>query len=292
MIIFDRVKRHRFRRGTIISVAIVLGFCSLSGIFAFAILMGSGRLPNFLKHRAQVSISSQPGLAPRPQEGTRPAETGSEIGSIVPDQVASPAPVIQSAPIIPAMRVEQIPNQTEMSLFPKTSGSNQASFSQVPLPIARPNRRVIEQMRKTAKSEMLNKTNKNINEIDKRDSPLNQAKDTNRHVKTIVHESETSEIDARKIAALELERSYVNAGIAISTHVSGLNGTVLNIEYPQFNDALVQKILSVHSFAATLGKVGFTQIIFKAAQDKIWAFPLQPPSQAGTALQEPASANK
>jgi hypothetical protein len=125
-----------------------------------------------------------------------------------------------------------------------------------------------------------------------RDDPTYQAEAAKRQPNTIGHELKTSEFEARKIAATELEKSYSNAGITILTHVSGINGTVLNLQYPQFSDALVQKLMSLHSFAATLSKVGFTKIIFTANQNKTWAFPLQPTSQSDTALQEPASTNK
>lgn len=131
------------------------------------------------------------------------------------------------------------------------------------MPVARPNKNIIEKMRKSA-----------------------------RKSDATIRESTVSEADARKLAAVDLERAYVNAGIAISTRVSGLNGTVLNIEYPRFDDALVQKIMHVPSFAATLEKVGFTKIIFKTDQNKMWEFQLQPPSQSDSASQEPRSTNK
>jgi hypothetical protein len=68
-------------------------------------------------------------------------------------------------------------------------------------------------------------------------------------------EPATSELDARRTLALDLERSYISSGVTdISTRVSGLNGTILNIEYRNLNDALVQKIMGVNSFAALLQK--------------------------------------
>jgi hypothetical protein len=70
-----------------------------------------------------------------------------------------------------------------------------------------------------------------------------------------------------------LEQDYADANVAITTRVSGLNGTVLNLHYPQFNDVTVQKIMGLNSFTTALAQVGFKKNT--ANQTKMWSFPLQ-----------------
>jgi hypothetical protein len=149
--------------------------------------------------------------------------------------------------------------------WPPVKGSNQTSVLYVPLPIARPDL--------TQNGEM-----------ETRDRSVDQTGDIKRQSKT-TPKSIKSQIDARKAAAAELEKDYADADVAISTRVSGLNGTALNLDYPQFNDATVQKIMGVSSFTTALAQVGFKTIIFKGNQNKTWSFPLPPPPPSTTATQ-------
>lgn len=77
-------------------------------------------------------------------------------------------------------------------------------------------------------------------------------------------------MEARKTAAMQLERSYADAGLPITAAVSGEDGTVLDLQYANFNEALVAKMMTVPSFATTVRKLGFTKIVFAAGPDKTW----------------------
>jgi hypothetical protein len=285
--VLDRFnERRRFQRRIIDSLTAVLNICLLSGIAAFVVLTIGGRTSNFESHTAKMSTSSPPASAPRPQKGARSAETKPEIAPTVRDEAASFVP--QDNILTPALPLPQFdPTIAAVPLRPETTAPSQESVANVPIPVARRNRKTIGQAQKSATSNA--PTNKPKNDFAKRDGPAQQTKEAKRQSNAGAHEPKTPDVEDRRITALDLERSYMSAGISISTKLSGLNGTVLNIQYPQFNDEMVQKIMGVKSFTATLGKVGFTKIVFTGAQDQTWAFPLQPPAQANTASQAPAS---
>jgi hypothetical protein len=231
--VLDHIRPRRYWHELVLGICIVSGFV----VLAIAILTGGGRLIEILTRAGQIFIAS-----PLPSSPAAPAQSPSPL-----------SPAIQSAPFMPAMPFE-LPNQSgTYDGWPAASGSNQASVTDVPLPIARPDLRVI---------------------VGKRDRSVDQAADLKRQPKT-TPKSIKSEIDARKAAAAELEQDYADANVAITTRVSGLNGTVLNLHYPQFNDVTVQKIMGLNSFTTALAQVGFKKIIFTANQTKMWSFPLQ-----------------
>ena len=287
---FDR--RRRFWRRVVIAIAAILNICLLSGIAALMILMWGGRSLNFETRARRIPASSASPSAPSQQIEVQSAEAKPEIGLIEPNQaVPSPSqnsaltrlPPMQSVLINPAVPSAKIPEQVATDHEPASEAekTNSTSVANVPMPRARPDRHVIERAgnyAKTAESD-----NKTKNAITNREGRVNQAEAPKPPSNTEQHGPKASGIDARRTLALDLEQSYTSSGVSISTHVSGSNGTVLNIQYSRFDDALVQKILSVKSFAAMLGKVGFTKIIFAGSQDKTWTFPLQPPSQSDKA---------
>jgi hypothetical protein len=249
--VLDQFRPRRYWHG----LTIVLGICIVSG-FVLAILTGGGSLIDILTHEAQIFMSSRLPSSPAAREPTKSSSPTS--------------PAIQSAPFMPAMPFGLSDQSRTSNGWPAAIGSNQASGSDVPLPIARPDPRVI---------------------VGKRDRYVDQTAEIKRQSKT-TPKSIKSEIDARKAAAAELEQDYADANVAITTRVSGLDGTVLNLRYPQFNDVTVKKIMGVNSFTTALAQVGFNKIIFTANENKMWSFPLQLPSPSTTATQGAAPGDR
>jgi hypothetical protein len=256
----------------------------VSGFVVVAILIGGGRLTDVWTHETRNFASWLLPSSPGTPEPTQSAGSKPEIVSTSPAQQAhapSPAsPDIQFVPSMPMMPFELSGQSATYDGWPPVKGSNQTSVADVPLPIARP---VIKRLQKSAKSdELINGTQNG--EVEKQNRSVDQTGDIKRQSKT-TPKSIKSQIDARKAAAAELEKDYADADVAISTRVSGLGGTVLNLNYSQFNDATVKKIMGVSSFTTALAQVGFKTIIFTGDQNKTWSFPLQPPPPSTTATQ-------
>jgi len=265
-------ERRRFWRRIINAVAIGLNICLLAGfVVAISLIMG-GTPFNFETQTAQMPTSSQPSSV-SPQA----AETVPEIAPL--GNMQTLAPLFQTTPLVP--------------IIPETKNSNQASTTNVPRPVARP-RQVIGQTSKTAKPEGSNNTkksdesnNKNKSNLANPHSPNNEAQEAKQQ--SDANEPIPADLNTRKTVAINLERTYSAAGAEILTSVSGSNGTVLNLKYAQFDDALVQKIRGVQSFTTILQEVGFAKVVFTDGHGKTWEFPLQPSSQSNTATQGPTS---
>ncbi len=265
-------------------LAILLG---VSGFVVLAILIGGGRFAGKLSHETQIFISWLLPSPPGAPEPAQPVKSEVEVPSSSPmpqAHVPSPtSPAIQSSPTMSAMPFELSDQSGTFKGWPPENGSNQASVSDVPFPPARPDLRIIGRLRKALKPDELNNGNQN-GKIEQQDRPVDQTGNIQPQSKT-APKSIKSELEKRKAAAAELEKDYADANVAISTHVSGLNGTVLNLHYLQFDDATVKKIMDVNSFTTALAQAGFKTIIFTGDQNKTWSFPLQPPSPSDTATQ-------
>jgi hypothetical protein len=272
----DRFEHRHYGRRIIIATFILLGAVIVPGFVTFAVLTGSGNLFNSVTRGPEISAVTTRTTSPKPKS-----------------KVTGPTqPVIQPAPTFPKTSFGQNPEQNEMNYkrFSKDNPPSPEWLADVPM-VARPHRRDTGKMPEAVKSSNSNQENKNEKSIEKPKALAKQAPDTEHQSKPTALTSATSAIEARKVAAIRLEQSYANAGVDISTHVSGANGTVLELQYLEFDDATVQKIMNVNSFAATLGKIGFTKIIFAGDQNKTWTFPLHPPSRSDIAPQEPGSVN-
>jgi hypothetical protein len=284
--VLDRFdERRHLRRRIFDSLAIVFNGILMLAFAALVSLSLIAEPRNLERHPAQMSTASPPPPAEKLERSARPAkiQTSNEPVSTVPeDSTSTQAPTIgQVAPIEPAEPSGPTSNQTGEGQPAGTEKPNQALADNVPMPVARPN---------PARSKKSDETaNKNQNHAAKQDDHGKTEQANDQSGKKAI-EPATSELDARRTLALDMERSYISSGVTdISTHVSGLNGTILNIEYPNLNDALVQKIMGVNSFAALLQKAGFTKIIFKGSQNKAWTIPLEKPSGPDTASQGTAS---
>jgi len=273
-------KRRRLSRRIIDSFAGVLNVCLMLAFATFVFLLLISEPRNLEKHPSQIAASPPPpadeiaASAPPPAEELEKSAPSAEIQSsdapastVAEDSTSTQAPTIDrtahSEPTGPS-GTTSASEQTKEGGSAGTKKPNQTLVENVPMPVARPN-----PTGGTAKQEAESKTEQaSAQSGTKADRPV------------------TSEVDERRTLALDLERSYISSGITnISTRVSGLNGTVLNIEYPNLNDALVQKIMAVNSFAALLQKAGFTKIVFKGSQNKTWTIPLEKPSGPDTASQ-------
>src|SRR5262249_48901027 len=107
---------------------LVLGICIVLGVVVVAFLTGGGRLIDILTHEAEIFISSPLPSSPAARE---PAKS-----------LSPTSPTIQSAPLMPAMPFELSNRSGTYNGWPAFNGSNWASVSDVPLPVARPDLRV------------------------------------------------------------------------------------------------------------------------------------------------------
>jgi hypothetical protein len=247
----------------------------VTGLVVFAIEVEGRKLTEVFAE-ARIFISSLRPTLPREKEDAQS----------VPAPPPAP-PAIPPVPIMPAMPFEFSAQSNAYNGWPPSNETHQASVSDVPLPTARPDLRVIEGLRKSLRTDGLNNSGTQNGEIERQDRPAEQTGGIKRQSAT-TPQSIKSEIDARKKAAAELEQNYADANVAITTHVSGLNATVLNLDYPQFTDVTVQKIMAVDSFTTALARQGFKTIVFAGDQNKVWSFPLKPSSPENTVTQQPA----
>jgi hypothetical protein len=274
-------KRHRFLRW--MRIALVIGICLSSGFIALMFLARDGRYLNLGTHAVHVFMSSKRSIAPRSPQHVQSSKTTPETAPTGMHQsalfaltekrlVATPS-FVQSNATIPIGPFWDAPTQVGKSHepFPEIKRSHHISFAKIPLPVVRPVQHIIGSTNKSDQTE--NPINISISKFAAQDHS-DQTKKAMHQSGEAVHEKKTSDVDERRIAALKLEQNYISAGIDISTKVTGINGSTLEIRYLQFNDALVRKIMNVPSFAKTLGEVGFDEIVFTGIQGKTWSFPL------------------
>jgi hypothetical protein len=247
------VQRRRFWRSITISLIVFFDVCFLLEFTAFAVLVKSGK---FTIHAPAIETSSS---------STTTSERRSQISPKSTEKKMPPM-LTEAEPSTKPPQFFSEPNSTilqpDIDRF-----THRGLFKDIPLPPARPRQSSLPQT--PEKSDDLNKAAK------KRSSEHNATlEQRNEDKQQPLNRLKPSDIDARRTTALDLERSYANAGVTISTKISGPDGTMLSLEYSQFNDTLVQNIMSVPSFAATLRDIGFKTIAFIGTQNKKWVFQL------------------
>jgi hypothetical protein len=265
--VLDRFdQRRRFWRTLTIKLFVFFDICFLLELTAFAILVKSGTF-KFPAPAIKLVTSAPPTSKHQSQNPAKSTDTKPPIAPAEAESLSEPLHTLPPLSLAPEPNTDRLTQQ----MLP----------TDIPMPPVRPSH--LASTPEHIQSDELNTPN--MKSSTKRDAPIEQT-DGN---KPPPNKPKLPDIDARRTAALDLERTYANADVPISTRISGPDGTILNLEYSQFNDALVQNIMSVRSFAATLSSVGFTMITFTGAQNKRWVFPLAASSQSNKSSQHPTS---
>jgi hypothetical protein len=250
--------QRRFRRQVVNGVAVAFNIVLLAAFGALLVVSWNSETGN---PDQQASAPANPTL-----EMTAPIQ--SSPSALQNDGPLADLPMIRPTPADPTALIGQMLSgpMGQSDLVPLPDQTFAPRVKTVPVPASDLDRHVAIDNKKQNGSENAS--------VKKHEEAANKAPQATQEPKPNATESLAAEIERRRMAALDLERSYATSGVTISAHVSGANGTVLNMEY-QFNDALVQKIVGVPTFKETLGELGFRMIVFTGTQGKTWSFPLQ-----------------